>query len=98
VTNCNACSNVTLTRPCAYCGRTPDTPLPDKGAHYRHEFQGVKLDPYRIAAVYGLSGPAEHAVKKLLRGTDKGHTEIEVIQELRCILDRWEEMLNEETT
>ena len=68
----------------------------DKGKHYRYEFQGVKLDPYRIGRVYNLSGPTEHMMKKILRGTGKGHTEQEVVDELQACLDRWREMIQEE--
>lgn len=69
----------------------------DKGKHYRYEFKGVKFDPYRVARMYDLGGgPREHMVKKLLRGTGKGHTERELIDELQCCLDRWKEMVDEE--
>ena len=68
----------------------------DRGAHYRFEYQGVKLDPYRISRVYGLSGPQEHLVKKGLRGRRKDHTNRELIADLRAIIDRWEEMLIED--
>lgn len=81
----------------------------DPGKHYRHSFlrhltqqelhEGkatFKLDPYRISRVYGLAGPAEHMVKKILRGTSKGHTENELIAELQCCLDRWRELIDEE--
>ena len=82
----------------------------DVGGHYRYSYTHkltkeeifieqvtFKLDPYRICAVYQLGGgPREHIVKKALRGADKGHTELELIAELRSCLDRWEEMINEE--
>lgn len=82
----------------------------DTGAHYRyvyrvrvteadaaHGFVEVKLDPYRIAKVYELGGgPREHIVKKGLRGTRKGDSERELINQLRDALDRWEEMLDED--
>lgn len=69
----------------------------DTGAHYRKEYKGVKLDPYRVAAIYGLTGgPREHALKKLLRGTEKGDSPLKVIREVRDALDRWEEMLVED--
>lgn len=68
----------------------------DNGKHYRYSFQGVKLDPYRIARVYGVDGgPREHILKKILRGTTKGHTELEVISEVQSCLDRWREMVEE---
>jgi len=82
----------------------------DPGAHYRWEIRrritdddiargwvSVKVDPYRIARVAGLGGgPHEHSVKKLLRGEAKGHEARELIREVRCCLDRWSEMLDED--
>jgi len=82
----------------------------DPGAHYRWEIRrritdddiargwvSVKLDPYRIARVAGIQGgPHEHATKKLLRGEAKGHEARELIREVRCCLDRWEQMLDED--
>lgn len=81
----------------------------DKGKHYRFSFKQrlteqdkengfvvVNLDPYRISATYELGGWREHIVKKTLRGTEKGHTEQELIDELQCCLDRAKQMLEEE--
>uniref|UniRef100_A0A6M3IL91 Uncharacterized protein n=1 Tax=viral metagenome TaxID=1070528 RepID=A0A6M3IL91_9ZZZZ len=40
----------------------------DPGKHYRYEYKGAKLDPYRILEVYSIAHPAQqHAIKKLLR-------------------------------
>lgn len=83
---------------------------PDPGAHYRYSYtvkltpeqieEGkvtIKLDPYRVCQIYETGGgPREHIAKKALRGTTKGHTERELIAELRSCLDRWEEMLDED--
>lgn len=82
----------------------------DPGRHYRWEIRRritdedisrgyvvVKVDPYRIAKVAGVGGgPHEHATKKLLRGEAKGHEARELIREVRCCLDRWEEMIGED--
>jgi len=82
----------------------------DPGRHYRWEIRrritdediargyvAVKVDPYRIAKVAGVGGgPHEHATKKLLRGEAKGHEARELIREVRCCLDRWEEMIAED--
>lgn len=81
----------------------------DKGKHYRFSFKQrlteedevngyvtVNLDPYRISSVYGLGGWREHVVKKTLRGTEKGHTEEELLDELQCCIDRARQMLKEE--
>lgn len=81
----------------------------DKGKHYRHSFKlrlsesdiangyvTVNLDPYRISDVYELGGWREHIVKKALRGTLKGHSEQELIDELRACIDRAEQMMKED--
>ena len=80
----------------------------DKGKHYRHSFRlnltpedvengyvTVNLDPYRVSDVYGIGGWREHIMKKTLRGTEKGHTEEELLEELQCCLDRAKQMYNE---
>lgn len=65
--------------------------------HYRHEYKGIKLDPYRIANIYNMNGgPREQIMKKCLRFTDKGQTEQQVINEIRSALDRWQQMLDED--
>lgn len=84
--------------------------LPDKdfGKHYRYSFRLnltpeeskrgyviVNIDPYRISEVYELGGWREHLVKKAIRGTEKGHTEDELIAELQCTLDRAKQMREE---
>jgi hypothetical protein len=80
----------------------------DKGKHYRYSFRlnlteedkkngfvMVNIDPYRISEVYKLGGWREHLVKKGIRGTEKGHSEEELIEELQCTLDRAKQMLEE---
>ena len=80
----------------------------DMGQHYRYSFRlnltpqdiengfvMVNLDPYRISTVYNLGGWREHLVKKGIRGTEKGHTEKELLDELQCILDRAKQMYEE---
>lgn len=69
----------------------------DVSAHYQREYKGILLDPYRIAAVYGMrGGPREQIMKKCLRFTDKGQTEQQVVDEIRSALERWQEMLEED--
>ena len=69
-------------------------------SYYKKIFQGVKVDPYRVCKLYGIQGgPREHATKKLLRGLDKDNginTELDLINEIRGQLDRWEEMIKED--
>lgn len=80
----------------------------DYGKHYRYSFRLnltseeakrgyviVNIDPYRISEVYELGGWREHLVKKAIRGTEKGHTEDELIEELQCTLDRAKQMREE---
>lgn len=80
----------------------------DFGKHYRHSFRlnltqedidrgyvMVNCDPYRISEIYQLGGWKEHLVKKAIRGTEKGHTEDELIAELQCTLDRAKQMREE---
>jgi|TARA_R110000851_G_scaffold9579_3_gene35563 hypothetical protein len=69
----------------------------DVGAHYRYKYKAIKLDPYRIAAIYNLGGgPREHAVKKLLRGVEKGHTEVEMWEEILGTARRAIDMIKED--
>lgn len=66
--------------------------------YYAKWYKGVKLDPYRIAQLYEIGGgPQEQVLKKALRGCHKGHEELQVIKEIRQALDRWEEMLEEDS-
>tara|TARA_R110002167_G_scaffold114163_1_gene287746 strand:+ start:187 stop:534 length:348 start_codon:yes stop_codon:yes gene_type:complete len=69
---------------------------PDLGSHYRHEFRGVKIDPYRILTEYDVTCPvAQHIIKKLLRGESKGHSNEEVWNEVKQAVDRKFEMMEE---
>lgn len=94
--------------PCIVIEDVAEYPVEDKGKHYRHSFRlnitdedikngyvTVNLDPYRVSDTYGLGGWREHIVKKTLRGTDKGHSVEELIEELQCCLDRAKQMYNE---
>lgn len=69
----------------------------DSGAHYRYEYKGVKLDPYRILDVYGIKHPShQHAIKKLLRAGDSLKGKEQDIKEVIDTLNRWLEMLAED--
>jgi hypothetical protein len=69
----------------------------DTGKHYRFEYDGLKLDPYRIFDVYNVTdAKAQHAIKKLLRMEGKGHTEKEVWLEVLDIVTRALEMIQED--
>lgn len=64
---------------------------------YNGTWKGVKIDPYRICAVYGITDPAiQHAIKKLLRlgrGTKDAQDDVE---EAIQSLERWQEMQAED--
>ena len=56
----------------------------------------ARLDPYRMADFYGIGGgPREQVFKKAIRGTSKGHSELQVIDDIRAAIDRWEQMVLE---
>lgn len=72
----------------------PQKPTP---GYYKKEFNGVKLDPYRVICVYGITHPAhQHIVKKALRlGT--GHKTLEEdLDEIIGSCNRMKEMLAED--
>lgn len=65
--------------------------------HYKFFFNRVKLDPYRIMQVYGITHPAQqHAVKKLLRAGRSIKSLSQDIDEVILTLTRWKEMIHEE--
>jgi len=46
----------------------------DTGKHYRFEYKGIKLDPFRIAKIYGMESFALMTVlKKILCAGNRGH-------------------------
>jgi hypothetical protein len=65
---------------------------------YKKTVCGVKVDPYRILALYEITHPAhQHALKKLLRnGKDPDQSLDEDIQEVIDSLRRWQEMRRED--
>ena len=64
--------------------------------HYKYTFNGVKLDPYRILDVYGITHPAQqHAIKKLLRAGKSVKTLRQDVEEAQLTLQRWLEMMED---
>lgn len=64
---------------------------------YNHQFQGQRLDPYRILEVYGITHPAQqHAIKKLLRAGHGHKPLVQDIDETIASLNRWKEMIEED--
>lgn len=72
-----------------------DFPQPDP---YQFTCNGVKLDPYRVARIYGITDPVIfQALKKLLRCGRK-HKDIKTdVREAVTSLLRWEEMNEEDS-
>lgn len=70
----------------------------DPGAHYRYTYKGIKLDPFRIANIYGISDFARQTIlKKVLRCGAGGHKDAR--QDLLDIISaaqRGIEMLDED--
>src|SRR5689334_22843142 len=74
-----------------------DMSTTEQPKYYRFSFNGVKLDPYRILQVYGITHPAQqHAIKKLLRAGGSVKSLVQDIDEVILSLNRWKEMLHEE--
>ena len=66
-------------------------------SHYKYSYKGIKLDPYRILQVYGITCPAQqHAIKKLLRAGNSVKDLEQDIQEVIDTLQRKLEMLKED--
>lgn len=66
--------------------------------YYNYIYRGIKLDPYRIIEIYGITHPAQQqALKKILRmGT---HDKRELHEDILGVIDalrRWLEMIEEE--
>jgi len=70
----------------------------DQGAHYRFEYNGIKLDPARICKIYGINSLlVGQAIKKLLVAGGRGNKNRE--QDLRdviCAIERELEMIEED--
>lgn len=64
---------------------------------YNITYRGIKLDPYRIFELYGITHPAaQHSIKKLLRA-GKSHKSLKQdIQESIDTLERWKQMISED--
>jgi len=70
----------------------------DKGAHYRFEYRGIKLDPARIALIYGITHPCQFSLmkKSLCTGKRGKKSTIEDLQDIKSACDRWIEMIKED--
>ena len=58
-------------------------------ADIRNEYVDVVIDPYLISKARNVGGGAmEHIMKKSVRGPDKGHTVLEVFEEIAASANR----------
>jgi hypothetical protein len=65
--------------------------------HYDFMFNGVKIDPYRIFEIYGITNsPLQHAIKKLLRCGKSVKSFDQDIDEAIASLMRLKEMRSED--
>ena len=57
----------------------------DAGKHYRFQYKGINLDPFRIAAIYEMKSFAMMTIlKKCLCAGNRGHKDYQ--QDLRDII------------
>lgn len=70
----------------------------DTGTHYRFEHKGIKLDPFRIAQIYGMTDFCMMTIlKKTLCAGNRGHKDFEQdLKDIICAAQRKLEMLSED--
>ena len=69
----------------------------DRGKHYRFEYKGIKLDPFRIACIYNLDGVGLTILKKNLVTGNRGHKDKKQdYLDIICAAQRGIEMLEED--
>lgn len=71
----------------------------DPGLHYRYEYKGIKLDPYRIAEIYNINDFALQTILKKVLRAGRAHKDLK--QDLKDIISAAErrlEMLEEDET
>lgn len=69
----------------------------DNGAHYRKTYKGIKIDPARIAKVYGITESIQFGIMKKSLRAGKGHKSLEHdIKDIICACERWLEMIEED--
>jgi transcription termination factor NusB len=72
-------------------------PVNSIGSYYAKFYKGIKIDPYRIFDLYGISnGAQQHAIKKLLRAGESVKDLERDIDETIDSLRRWKDMLAED--
>jgi hypothetical protein len=70
----------------------------DAGAHYRIQYKGFNLDPFRIAKIYGMTSfPMMTILKKVLCAGNRGHKNYEQdLKDIICAVQRELEMIKED--
>jgi len=70
----------------------------DTGSHYRFTYNGIKLDPFRIAQIYGITDFAILTIlKKCLVCGNRGHKDLKRdLQDIITAAQRKLEMLKED--
>ena len=71
----------------------------DHGGHYRYSYQGIQLDPYRIAEIYQLHDFALQTIlKKTLVAGKRGHKDFKQdLLDIICAAERRLQMLEEDS-
>lgn len=66
--------------------------------YYDNSYKGLKLDPYRLQLVLGITHPIQaHIHKKVCRMHKENHKSLEnTLLEIKGACDRWLEMLEED--
>jgi hypothetical protein len=70
---------------------------PYRGGHYAFEINGVRMDVYRIADLYGPMHPCRfHVLKKALRAGEGHKSLLDDIDDMIATLERWKVMIKED--
>jgi len=75
----------------------PNTQKEDAGKHYRFNYKGIKLDPFRLAKIFNLDAAQLTILKKTLVTGKRGHKD--TIQDYKDIIgaaERAIEMIQED--
>lgn len=71
--------------------------ISDPGQHYRMQYRGIKLDPFRICDIYGITSFGQATlVKKALRMGKAHKDRKQDLLDMRCCIDRMLEMMDED--
>ena len=70
----------------------------DAGAHYRFQYRGLNLDPFRIAQIYNMTDFCMMTIlKKTLCAGNRGHKDFKQdLKDIICAAQRKLEMIKED--